>query len=524
MKEECGVFGTYCRDIEVGRLIYFGLFALQHRGQESAGITVSDGFGMSTHKDVGLVNQVFQSDYELSNLRGHIGIGHVRYSTTGSSNLCNAQPLMAVRQNYSNQMEIDFPRKGPYHDPNAVLALAHNGNLLNAAKLRRKLENKGYKFATTSDTEVIIHLIEEHSKRSAKYDNNIEEAILKTMGDIKGAYSLVLMTPDKLFGIRDPKGIRPLCLGSLHDPDAPEDNCPGDNGYVIASETCALDIVGAKYIREIEPGECCVIKPPEKPHGIMLDKKSRNDCALCIFELIYFARPDSEYNGVLVEEVREELGRQLARERDNEIDVDVIIPVPESGIPAAAGYADEVAGKCIRGLIKNRYVMRTFILPDQHLREVGIKIKLNPIKHRIKGKRVALIDDSIVRGTTSAKIVKMLRDAGAKEVHMLISCPPIKHPCFYGIDTADSKELIAANKNLEEMRKYIGADSLRFLSIEGLLKAVKPAYGSKIECVMKGYCAACFDGKYPVSIPKDMLMTKYDLEQKDIESEGGKNS
>lgn len=513
MKEECGVFGIFCRGIEASKQIYFGLFALQHRGQESAGITVSDGFGMSSYKNVGLVNQVFQSDYELSNLRGHIGIGHVRYSTTGSSNLSNAQPLVATRRRDSKQIEIDFPGKGPYYNPNAVLAVAHNGNLLNANKLREKLEKRGYKFQTTSDTEVIMYLIEDYANKSTMAGSSVEDAMSRCMREIKGAYSLVLMTPEKLFAVRDPKGLRPLCLGSLPSTDSESDNSDVD-GYVVASETCALDIVGAKFMREIEAGECCVIQMPEKPRGLILKDTDDNRNALCIFELIYFARPDSEFNGVVVEEVRERLGRQLAKE--NHIDADIVIPVPESGIPAASGFADESKIPCTRGLIKNRYVLRTFILPDQHLRDLGIKIKLNPLKHRLKNKRIVLIDDSIVRGTTSAKIVKMIKAAGAKEVHMMVSCPPIKYPCFYGIDTANRSDLISANMDEDSICKYIGADSLHFLTIEGLLKAVHPAFnnGVDINDPSKGYCTACFDGKYPIPIPQSVKITKFDLEKK----------
>lgn len=510
MKEECGVFGVFCHETEVSRLIYFGLFSLQHRGQESAGIAVSDGFGLSSYKDIGLVNQVFQSDYELSNLRGNIGIGHVRYSTTGSSSLNNAQPLIAIKRKDSNQMEIDFPRKGPYHNPNAVMALVHNGNLLNANKLRQRLEKKGYKFQTTSDSEVIIYLIEYYINHSTMSSNVIEDAIAKCMKEIKGAYSFVLMTSDKLYGVRDPKGFRPLCLGYLAETKSRKVE---NDGYVLASETCALDIVGAKYVREIKPGECCVIHLPDKPQGIMMNTSLKDkQCALCIFELIYFARPDSEFNSVLVEEVRESLGKQLAKEYP--VDADFVMPVPESGVPAASGYAESLNIKSIRGLIKNRYIMRTFILPEQHLREVGIKIKLNPLKKRLKGKRIILIDDSIVRGTTSAKIVRMLKEAGAKEVHMLVSCPPIKFPCFYGIDTANRSDLIASDKNEDEICKYIGADSLHYLSLEGLLEAVHCASDSidnSDKC--KGYCKACFDGKYPVSIPKDIKITKFDLEK-----------
>ena len=514
MKEECGVFGVFCHEVDISRLIYFGLFALQHRGQESAGITVSDGLGMSSHKDVGLVNQVFLSDYELSNLRGHIGIGHVRYSTTGASNLANAQPFISVRDNETRMASIDFPRKGPYHNPEATMALAHNGNLLNTVKLRKKLEKEGYIFQTTSDSEVIIYLIDYYEKRSdvSSDSDKTKDAILQCMNDIKGAYSLVIMTGDKLYAIRDHNGFRPLCLGYLPETTVNAKG-QGNDGYVVASETCALDIVGAKFIREIEPGECCVIKLPAKPKSFFVPKHKDNEKSLCIFELIYFARPDSEYSGVLVEEVRERLGWQLAKEVP--LDADYVISVPDSGIPVASGYANTLGIKSTRGLIKNRYVLRTFILPDQHLREVGIKIKLNPLKKRLHGKRIVLIDDSIVRGTTSAKIVRMLKEAGAKEVHMLAGCPPIKFPCFYGIDTADKCDLIASNKEVDEICRYIGADSLHFLSIEGLIEAVHPA----TKCSegkangSKGYCTACFDGKYPVPIPNDVKITKFGLEK-----------
>lgn len=511
MKEECGVFGIFCRDIEISKLAYFGLFALQHRGQESAGITASDGHGMSTYKDVGLVNQVFRSDDKLSNLRGHLGIGHVRYSTTGSSDLKNAQPLVGEVERGAKHISLAHPSKGPNHSPNAVLAIAHNGNLINTNKLRVKLEENGYIFHTTSDTEVILYLIDYHTEGSLENSDNLEEAILKSMQEIKGAYSLVLMTHDRLYGVKDPMGIRPLCIGRLPGTDSGNDHY-GDGGYVFASESCALDIVGAEFMREVEPGECCVVNLPEEPYSVFYDKKSCEKKALCIFELIYFARPDSEYNGLLVEEAREELGKQLAAEFPLN-DVDFVMPVPESGIPAASGYSEALKIPSTRGLIKNRYVMRTFILPDQYLREVGIKLKLNPLRKRLKGKRVVLVDDSIVRGTTSAKIVKMLRDAGVKEIHMLVSCPPIKYPCFYGIDTANRSELLAANKDEEAMRKHIGADSLRFLSNEGLLKAMRPALnnnGASNKC--KGYCTACFDGNYPVPIPKDVKITKDDFE------------
>lgn len=494
LKEECGIFGISSQEIDVGKQIYFGLFALQHRGQESAGIAVSGQAGIACYKDVGLVNQVFVSEEQLSQLKGNIGIGHVRYSTTGSSKPNNAQPFVACKHK-GEQLEMDYSEtaKSPYYNPASVLALAHNGNLVNAVELRDKLIAKGCKFQSSTDSEVIVHLIAEHMRhlnKGGKKNDAIEKAILACMDEMKGAYALVVMTPNKLIGVRDPYGIRPLSLGKI------------EGGYVLASETCALDIVGAKFIRDIKPGECCVIQPPHKP--VSFEKKSEGYPALCIFELIYFARPDSELSGLLVDEVREQMGRELAREHP--LDVDIVIPVPDSGVPAALGYADELDIKYRRGLIKNRYVLRTFILPDQHLRDVGIRMKLNPQRRRIEGKRVAIVDDSIVRGTTSSKIVKMLRDAGAKEVHVLVCCPPIRYPCYYGIDTTGRGDLIAANKDEAEICRYIGADSLRFLSIEGLLRASQNDN-------LCSYCTACFDGNYPIPLPSGLRVGKLDLEE-----------
>lgn len=493
-REECGIFGISSREIDVGKQIYFGLFALQHRGQESAGIAVSGQAGIACYKDVGLVNQVFVSETQLSYLKGNIGIGHVRYSTTGSTRPNNAQPFVAFKRR-GEQLEMDYSEtaKSPYYNPAAVLALAHNGNLVNAVELRDKLIAKGYKFQSSTDSEVIVQLIAEHMrhfKEGSRKGDVLEKAILACMDEMKGAYALVIMTPNKLIGVRDPYGIRPLSLGKI------------DGGYVLASETCALDIVGAEFIRDIRPGECCVIQPPHKP--ISFEKKSEGYPALCIFELIYFARPDSELNGLLVDEVRVQMGRELAREYP--LDVDMVIPVPDSGVSAAMGYANELDIKYTRGLIKNRYVMRTFILPDQHLRDVGIRLKLNPLRHRLQGKRIAIVDDSIVRGTTSSKIVKMLKDAGAKEVHVLVSCPPIRYPCYYGIDTTGRGDLIAADKDEAEICQYIGADTLQFLSMDGLLRA--SGNGD-----LRGYCTACFDGNYPVPLPGGLKVGKLDLEE-----------
>lgn len=458
--EECGVFGIYgAPSKKISRLTYYGLFALQHRGQESAGIAVSDGRNQSIHKNMGLVPEVFTPEV-LDTLQGHISIGHVRYSTTGSSAVINAQPLMF---RYSKGM----------------LALAHNGNLTNTNDLRQMLFANGSIFQSSNDTEVIVNLLARYSQ------NSIEEAIMKSMIDMKGTYSLLVMTEDKLIGVRDPYGNRPLCLGKL------------DDAYILSSESCALDTVGAEFIRDIDPGEIVIIDQK----GVSSIRSLTAQCKrTCIFEYIYFARPDSKIDGYSVSGVRREMGRQLAREY--KVDADVVISVPDSGTAAARGYAEEAGIPFEEGLMKNRYIGRTFIQPNQELRALGVRLKLNPIKDVVRGKRVIMVDDSIVRGTTSGKIVNMLRDVGAKEVHMIVSSPPVVYPCYYGIDTSDRGDLIAAKEPIENIRKFIGADSLHYLSHEGLLDCFKN----------KDFCTACFSGDYFVEIPKPAEAGKFILE------------
>ncbi|AZR74232.1 amidophosphoribosyltransferase [Anoxybacter fermentans] len=445
IKEECGIFGIFGRK-NASQLTYFGLHALQHRGQESAGIVVSEDGDFSIHKGMGLVSSVF-GENNLRKLKGDRAIGHVRYSTTGSSLLSNAQPLLI-------------------NSGKGMLALAHNGNLVNGYKIRRQLEKEGSIFHTTLDTEVIAHLI------ARSREKNIEDSILDCLKQIKGAFSLVLLTKDNLYGIRDPYGFRPLSLGKLGD------------GYVLASETCALDIVGAEYVRDIKPGEMVIINS----QGVCSIQYAEGHSAFCIFEFIYFARPDSIIGGQNVHLARMEMGRALAREMSAEIDV--VVPVPDSGISAAQGFAEEKGIPFQWGLIKNRYVGRTFISPEPEIRDIKVKLKLNPICEIIKGKRVLLIDDSIVRGTTSKRIIKMLKEKGAKEVHFGVSSPPVVYPCYYGLDTSNRRELIAARMSVEEICNYIGADSLTYLSQAGMLKAL-----ARTEL---GFCTACFDGNYPI--------------------------
>ena len=459
MKEYCGVFGIYAPDTDVARLTYFGLFALQHRGQESAGIAVSDGRDIVCYKEMGLVSQVFNEKI-LNILRGDIAIGHVRYSTTGSSTEVNAQPIL---------VSGEYP-----------LAIAHNGNLVNSAELRKELEDEGIKIYGSSDTELMARKIALH------YDGDILSALLKVLPSFRGAYTLVLLTRDKLIGIRDPYGIRPLVLGQFN------------GSYVLSSESCGLDIIGAKFIREIKPGEIVIIDES----GVKSIYFAESNPHLCIFELVYFARPDSKFGSRLVHEIRQEMGRILAQE--SPADADLVIPVPDSGIPAAIGYSQESGIPFSEGLIKNRYVGRTFIQPDQRLRELGVKLKLNPLREVIDGKRIVLVDDSIVRGTTSRQIVNLLKEVGAKEVHMRVSSPPITYPCFYGIDTAERGQLIAAYKSIEEVEEYIGSDTLKYLSVEGLLRACRG--GSE------GFCTACFTGDYCIHIPKSVKITKGILE------------
>ncbi|MCX5781620.1 MAG: amidophosphoribosyltransferase [Elusimicrobia bacterium] len=446
----CGIFGIY-GNTESSKLTYLGLYALQHRGQESVGIASSNGKEIYSEIRMGQVAEVFDIK-NLEKLKGHIAIGHVRYSTTGVSQIKNAQPLVI---NYA---------KGN-------LALAHNGNLTNALIWRKKLEKEGSIFQTTSDSEVILHLIAKAN------GSQIEEAVKYALSKVKGAYSLLIMTPEKLFAIRDPWGVRPLCMGKM------------GRQTVFASESCALDLIGAKYIREVEPGEMVIVSN-KGVKSIQFEKKKK-DAALCIFEYIYFARPDSIVFGKSVNSIRKELGRALARESLKEIgQADLVIPVPDSANSAALGYAQEANIPYETGLIRNHYIGRTFIEPSQSIRDFGAKIKYNPVKDLLNGKRVIVVDDSIVRGTTSRKLVKMIRNAGAKKIHMVISSPPIIDSCFYGIDTPTKKELIASNHSVEYIKRYLNVDTLHYLSIDGLIKAT----GSP----KHEFCTACFSGEYKI--------------------------
>ena len=451
--EECGVFGVYSHELDVSELTYFGLYALQHRGQESAGIAITDGAWMDVNRGMGLVKEVFR--HQVPHMENqYIAIGHVRYSTTGSSMLANTQPLMV---NYSG----------------GKIALAHNGNLTNAGEIRKALEEKGTMFQTTIDSEVFVNLI----ARSRKV--TVEEKIMESLRKIQGAYCLTVMTEDKLIGARDPQGFRPLCLGRLED-----------GGYVLSSESCGLDVVGAEFVRDIQPGEMVVIDDT----GVQSYRFDEAKPSMCVFEYIYFARPDSIVDGQSVHASRFEMGRVLARESG--LTGDVVISVPDSGNTAATGFAYESGIPYVEGLIKNRYIGRTFIQPSQKQRDTAVKLKLNPIRSVVNGKKVIIIDDSIVRGTTSGKIVKMLRNAGAKEVHMVISSPPIEYPCYYGIDTSVRKELIAATKTVDEICEFIGADSLHFLSLEGLKQCMTTLDPNHM-------CYACFNGGYPVEKKMD---------------------
>ncbi len=448
------MFGIYGHP-EAANLTYLGLHALQHRGQEGAGICSSDRKQLFIEKSMGLVTDIF-SEKRLKRVPGDIAIGHNRYSTAGASSLKNVQPITV---NYSL----------------GSLAIAHNGNLVNALELRSELESRGAIFQSSSDSEVIVHLIA-NSRAGGLY-----ERLVDTMRSISGAFSLLLMTEDELIAIRDPYGFRPLSIGQH------------DGAYVVASETCAFDLIGAEYIRDVEPGEMVIINKEGLKSFRTLPSMRH---AFCIFEFIYFARPDSNiFGNINVDAVRKEFGRQLAREY--QVDADVVIPVPDSGVPAALGYAQESNIPFDFGLIRNHYVGRTFIEPRQSIRHFGVKIKLNPVRQLLKGKRVVVVDDSIVRGTTSKKIVKMIREGGgAKEVHMRISSPPTIGPCFYGIDTPSRKELVAATHRLEEIRKYITSDTLQYLSIEGLFKVIANS---------EKYCAACFDDNYPVFTPQEKV-------------------
>jgi amidophosphoribosyltransferase len=450
-KDECGVFGIFGHP-EAANMTYLGLYALQHRGQESAGIAASDLQQVRISREMGYVADIFDGE-TLAKLGGPISIGHVRYSTAGESKLLNAQPIL-----------IDCAH--------GQIALCHNGNIVNARELRDDLVQQGSIFQSNSDTEVILHLYARSKARS------VEDAIVESVSQVQGAFSLVMLTKDRLIAVRDPHGFRPLALGRL------------DNGYVVASETCAMDLIGATYVRDVEPGEVLVISES----GVRSIKPfPPAPLAHCIFEHVYFARPDSYVFGRSVNEIRTELGRIMAREQP--VDADVVVPVPDSGVCAAMGYAEESGVPLRMGLIRNHYVGRTFIQPQASIRHFGVKVKLNPVRSILDGRRVILVDDSIVRGTTSRKIVKMVRAAGAREVHVRISCPPTISPCFYGVDTPSKSELIAATHTLEEIREFLEADTVAYLSLEGLLTAVGQERGS--------YCSSCYTGVYPVPFPRD---------------------
>ncbi len=454
--DECGVVAIFAHP-EAEKLAYLGLHALQHRGQESAGIVTSDGLTSRVHKAMGTVADIFTEDV-LSKIRGTLAIGHTRYSTAGDSALLNAQPILVQ----SNKGSI---------------AVAHNGNLVNAMEVRSRLERQGSIFQTNSDTEVIVHLI------ALSREHTLPEAIVDALRSVEGAFSLVLMTPDRIIAARDPRGFRPLAMGRI-----PALEGQKRDTIVFASETCAFDLIGATYERDVKPGELIVVGPEGISSSFYATGAPQSSC---IFEHVYFSRPDSMVFGRAVQTSREELGRQLAREAP--VEADLVVPVPDSGVTAAVGYAAESGIPFRFGLIRNHYVGRTFIEPSQSVRDFGVRLKLNPVRSLLEGKRVVLIDDSIVRGTTSRKIVRMIRNAGAKEVHMRISCPPTISPCYYGVDTPSKNQLIAANKSLDEIRQYIRADSLAYLSMEGLKKAC--GEGEKTS-----YCSACYTGKYPTSI------------------------
>ncbi|HHW31882.1 MAG TPA: amidophosphoribosyltransferase [Clostridiaceae bacterium] len=451
-RDECGVFGIYSNDnLDVARLAFYAMYALQHRGEESSGIAVNDSGTILNHKNTGLISEIF-NDVILNHLKGQSAIGHVRSSYEGSNTIENAQPML-----------IKY-RSGQ-------LALAHNGSLTNSLELRESLEEKGAMFQTSSDTEIVANLISRYSV----FNSSIEDILTKVMKDIKGSYAMTILTPEHLIGLRDPLGIRPLCIGAI------------GNSYVIASESSGLDAVGASFLRDVKPGEIVIIdKNGLRSVQAVESKESR----LCIFEFVYFARPDSYIDGASVHHARVEAGRILAREHP--ADADLVIGAPDSGINAALGFSRESGIPYGQGLLKNKYVGRTFILPEQAQREIGVRIKFNVLRDEIEGKRIVMVDDSIVRGTTTMRIVQLLKNAGAKEVHMRVSSPPCKFPCYYGIDISSSKQLVASNYSEEEIRKMIGADSIGYLSLEGLLKS---PIGSKC-----GFCTACFNGDYPIDI------------------------
>ena len=446
LREECGVFGIFGHE-DAARITYLGLYALQHRGQESAGIVVSDGTQLTGHRGMGLVYEVFNEE-ELQQLIGKTAIGHIRYSTTGSSVLKNAQPF-----------QVDYSR--------GSLAIAHNGNLVNTSELRNRLEKAGSIFQSTMDSEIIVHLV------AKSQGTTFEEALVESLLQLKGAYALLLLTQDQMIAVRDPHGFRPLCLGKL------------DGSYVFASETCALDLIQAEYIRDVEPGEIVIIDN-KGLHSLKPLPPTKS--SLCIFEFIYFARPDSHVFGESVYQARKRLGRELALEQP--VDCDLVIPMPDSGNCAALGFAEASEIPLEMGIIRNHYVGRTFIQPSQISRDLGVKVKLNPVKEVIQNKRIVVIEDSIVRGTTSKIRMKNLREAGAKEVHMRVSCPPHRYPCHYGIDFPTREELIASSHSIEEICRFIGLDTLGYLSLDGIIKAMP--------FPKDNFCLSCFDGQYPV--------------------------
>ncbi|MDD5634501.1 MAG: amidophosphoribosyltransferase [Candidatus Omnitrophica bacterium] len=458
-KEYCGIFGIFDHE-NAGSLTYLGLYALQHRGEESCGMAVSDGRRIKQITGMGLVPDVLGGK-KSQEIKGRSAIGHVRYSTTGSSILRNAQPFMINHSKFS-------------------VSIAHNGNLVNAVKLRRKLESEGAIFQTTMDSEIILHLLVR--SKNEKFEDKLFDAI----SQCEGAYSIIFLTGDKIIGVRDPNGFRPLCLGKKN------------GSYVLASETCSLDLIDAEYVRAIEPGEVVVISAS----GLESKRPFKTAVtASCIFEFIYFARPDSIIFGDSVYEVRKRLGRKLAEEWP--MNADFVMSIPDSGNYAALGYSEKSGVPYEYGMIRNHYIGRTFIQPSQEMRQHGVKIKLNPIKKILKGKKVIVVEDSIVRGTTTGGRIKAIREAGVKEIHMRISCPPIKFPCFYGIDFPNRKELIANQlKSVEEIGKFIGVDSLKYLSLNGMLEAVGKGEG--------GFCAACFDGKYPTKINRKAAKSPFE--------------
>jgi amidophosphoribosyltransferase len=458
LHEECGIFGIY-GDVRAAEFTFLGLHALQHRGQESSGMTVSDGKHLVSHRAMGLVKEAYDDGESIKGLKGHMAIGHNRYSTTGASNVFNIQPF-----------EVNYKR--------GQLATAHNGNLTNTSALRNAMEEVGSIFRTTSDSELVLHLI----ARSA--EGSLPEMIADALGNVEGAYSIVFLSNSQLIGVRDPRGFRPLCLGRIGE------------AFVLASETCAFDIVDAEYIREVEPGEVVVIDENGITSHFPFKKETP---AACIFEYIYFARPDSKVYGENADKFRRRFGRQLADEHP--VEADIVVAVPDSANTAGLGYSERSGVRYEIGLIRNHYVGRSFIDPNQSMREFKVKLKYNPVRGVIEGQRVILVDDSIVRGTTLSSLIRLLRHAGAKEVHVRVSSPPIKHPCFYGIDMQTSGELIAAKNGnkIEKIRTILGADTLGYLSIEGMVKIAKEYARDDA-----GYCTACFSGEYPV-VPEDAL-------------------